>query len=113
MVHFLLPFVCSMRYPTAQQSARAYDAIRNLLYLHDCDLAGYRLHDEDGDWIVVVLGNPPSVQLTLRCERAMRAAGGQSVSLPDDLLLWLSARKHLLLHNRSWAEYSYHSGSAK
>jgi hypothetical protein len=101
-----------MCYPTERQSARAYDAVRNLLYLHDCDLAGYRLHDEDGDWIVVVLGNPPSVQLAVQCERAMRAVGGQSVSLPGDLLLLLSVRKHLLLHHRSWAESSYRSGSA-
>jgi hypothetical protein len=102
-----------MRYITEQQSARAYDAIRNLLYLHECDLAGYRLHNEKGDWIVVVLGEPPSLQLSMQCERAMRAAGGQSISLPDDLLLLLSARKHLLLHNRAWAEHSYCSGSAR
>lgn len=113
MVHFLLPFVCSMRYPTERQSARAYDAVRNLLYLHECDLAGYRLHHEDGERIVAVVGELPALQLAVQCERAMQAAGGQPISLPDDLLLLLAVRKRLLLHNRTWAERSYRSGSVE
>lgn len=113
MVNCIFPFVCSMCYATERQSARAYDAVRNLLYLHECDLGGYRLHHEDGEWIVAVVGEPPSLQLAVQCERAMRAAGGQPISLPDDLLLLLSVRKRLLLHHRTWAERSYRSGSVE
>lgn len=91
------------RYPGEEASEQPYDAMQEMIRVEPCNLSVYRLRlGEDLEYHVAVLGEPPEERLQRRIEDTLK--DGMPVTLPQEVLNALIARRHEQQHNGDWVE---------
>jgi coenzyme F420-reducing hydrogenase gamma subunit len=97
------PFHRAARYADEQSSEAPYDQAQQAICETPCDLSTYRLRvGEALEWHVAVLGTPPAPGLVRRIEDIL--ATGELVTLPDELLAYLTARRKAHTKQGQWVE---------
>jgi hypothetical protein len=103
-----LPRYCrAARFRSQGAAGRSYEQAQELLYASPCDLSAYRfLLDQVA--FVAVIDELPSEDL----ERKLMAilAAGESVSLHDDILKQLAARRAQATQLGAWVEGHHRPG---
>jgi hypothetical protein len=90
-------------FPDEVSSSVSYDQAQQTIYEVPCNLATYRLLlMPDNLWHVVVLGESPTDELHRRL--ADNLSLGESVSVPNDLLIALNTHRRAQPTQNSWAE---------
>jgi hypothetical protein len=97
------------RYPNKTRAGKAYTASEQIIHDEDCDLSAYRyLVPGEKKWYVVVIGEKPDQQLHERLKTIlMTLARGEAVSLDEDTMTLLLARRLQQIQHGSWVERHY------
>jgi hypothetical protein len=94
------------RYPDELSSEAAYAEAQRAIYETPCNLSTYRLlSTPDTTWQVAVLGDAPSDALRRRLITILKT--GESVTLPDDVLIALYEHRRAQPTKDGWAERHY------
>jgi hypothetical protein len=94
------------RYVDESSSEAAYDEAQRAIYETPCNLSTYRLlSTPDVTWHVAVLGDVPSDELHRRLTTVL--ATGESVVLPNDVLIALYEHRRKQPAIDGWAERHY------
>jgi hypothetical protein len=94
------------RYVDESSSEAAYDAAQRAIYETPCNLSTYRLlSTPDVTWHVAVLGDVPSDELHRHLTSVL--ATGESVVLPNDVLIALYEHRRKQPTGNGWAERHY------
>ena len=103
------PYYQAARYPNKTTAGKAYTAIERIIHMEDCDLSAYRyLVPGERQWYVVVIGEQPIQQLHERLKTILTTlARGEAVSLDEDTLTLLLARRLQQTQHGSWVEGHY------
>jgi coenzyme F420-reducing hydrogenase gamma subunit len=97
------PFHLAARYADEHTSETPYDQAQQAIYETPCDLSAYRLRlGEALEWHVAVLGAPPAPELVRRIEAILST--GEPVTLPGELLAYLTARRKEQTQQGEWVE---------
>jgi len=101
------PYYLAARFPSAEEAGSVYFPLQQMVFAahDDCDLSVYRIRHE-GVWLVVVLGEPPPKALHLRIEAAL--TNGTLVTLREDVLRFLQARRSQVAPLAPWVELHHH-----
>jgi hypothetical protein len=103
-----VPFVRAARFGTEATAGRAYFAAQQEVFTAPaCDLSIYRFLLEQV-YHVAVLGDAPPRTLARRIERIL--AAGDAVTLPDEVLQQLAARRDEQIQQAPWSEGHYRPG---
>jgi len=101
------PFYQAARFPSKEAAGSIYFPLQQMVFAahEDCDLSVYRIRHE-GVWLVVVLGEPPPKALHLRIEAELTK--GILVTLREDVLRFLQARRSQVAPFAPWVELHHH-----
>jgi len=97
------PYHRAARYSDEQSSEAPYDQAQQAIYATPCDLSVYRLRlGPELAWHVAALGAPPAEELQRRIEAILST--GEPVTLPDDMLIYLTKRRKEQSPQGEWVE---------
>ena len=100
------PYYQAARFENKAKAGQVYTPLQELIFeeQENCDLSVYRLRITDG-WHVVVVGERPAESLHQRIEALLTK--GTLVTLPDDVLTYLQARRAQASQIAPWVEGHY------
>ena len=103
------PYYQAARYPTKAAAGKAYTPIQQIIHAEDCDLSAYRyLVPSERKWYVVIIGEQPTSQVHERLKTILTTlTRGESVTLDEDTVLVLLARRVQQTQKGSWVEGHY------
>jgi hypothetical protein len=91
------------KYPSEEASEQPYDQLQQALYETPCDLSAYRIRlGPTLDYHIATLGNPPPAELQRRIEEIL--ATGETVTLPEEILVYLTQRRREQQRQGQWVE---------
>jgi|SRR5579859_4119107 len=93
-------------YPSKNKAGQAYEAARNLIYLHPCELSAYRILSDSG-WHVLVVGLKPSVIVEEPLKKALKQFKGTLTTLPSEIVDMSFVRHFEKTKHTNWYEQSY------
>src|SRR5438093_10191231 len=105
--HPPIPYSLAARYRDAHAAGWSYFAAQETIYQAQCDLSVFRLIWER-HWHVAVLGKIPPAEVDQTVRLIM--AAGEAVTLPEDVLGELLARRARAAQQGPWIERHFRPG---
>jgi hypothetical protein len=100
------PYYQAARYPSKTAAGKAYNPLQQLIHDENCDLSVYRyLQPREGTWYVVIIGEKPLHHLQERITKLLKK--GKAVTLDDDTITVLLARRLQQIQQGDWVEGHY------
>ena len=96
-------------FPSKTKAGQAFNAVRNLIHLHTCELGGYRTLVNGNRWLVIVVGEKPTLTLEKALVKALETFGGKEEQAPEGIVAALYFRHFAQTYGRGqeWNEESY------
>ena len=105
------PYVRAVRFAGEGPAGQVYFAVQDAIFTGPPnDVSAYRFHQRSGSWYVAVVGKEPPPELDERISAIL--AAGELVTLPEEVVATLTARRAQARKLGPWLEGHYRPGQA-
>jgi mRNA-degrading endonuclease RelE of RelBE toxin-antitoxin system/PHD/YefM family antitoxin component YafN of YafNO toxin-antitoxin module len=98
------PYYRAARYPGEDVAGIVYNQAQELIYTTPCDLSAFRLQLRSV-WHVALLGSQPPAELADHIDQLLST--GEPITLPEDVLTYLTTRRARATEIGPWVEGHY------